>query len=333
MKKVIKRIAARFLCVTLVLTMCIPFASAGYGDKAGQSFQYNTLDEIPEDVDIFRAIRGNFKGIRINGDLYYEFWRSGYPTVRIKASAFTTKPTNGYLDADNKALSENCKNPPPKGEDVGGAKRVCYYKTWSEGCPGTPYIFSMYRLELRADARDCENVYVGVKLTSAVTFAYYATSEVLRSVPIIPIRPSVSVVKSDDSSNASFHTCKIVEGIGKYHPEVSEAEKATAIYNVGMCATSVVGAIGGPELWPTIVSSCTPVVIDAAAYSYKLGHYSADPDDSIPWKYPYKEVVTSPVQLQLSDDSVVMHYTLYDCLNPDSVNFRIAFSFTSELIP
>lgn len=231
------KVFAFVLSLCMILTMFPVYAFAEGVPN------YKTLDEIPEDVAIFRAIRlGNISARWLNGELYYQFDHPDYPRVRIKASAFMNQPNNNYLNADNVALSLNCQN-------ESGASRVCYYKAMTtEKNPYTGenvYIFSMYRLELTAKVNKGEGVLdTDVKLTSGTTFVYTPTAPAnyaLQHVDTIPLRPGIAVDAINEYQDVSLMSYETqVRGISA---KISDAEKAEIIKGSIGCGVSVLSAI------------------------------------------------------------------------------------------
>ena len=70
-------------------------------------------------------------------------------------------------------------------------------------------------------------------------------------------------------------------------------------------------------------------MVSALEYSAENGHYSGgDAGDNDPAKYPYREVIVSPVKLGSYENRVRMKYHVNTCFDRNSTNFLVAFSFT-----
>lgn len=274
--KQMKRAFAMLLCVAMVLSLCVTFAGAA------DIRRYNTLDEIPEDFNVFRSIRTGVKShVWIDGNSYWQFAEKGYPTVQIKASAFMTAPNNGYLTEDNVKLSENCKNAPPenvsKGDPLedGGAYRVCYYKTMSvrSECSDfvygempyryTVYTVSMYRLELKANAFiNRKQIYVEAKLTSGVTFEYSTGKSIERALDRkdakLPVVPNVSVSLYDGANLACTDVNMVgysISGLAPYCEVPDLVDIAGLLWSAKGCISSagaVAVMVAQPETTPAI---------------------------------------------------------------------------------
>lgn len=203
--KQLKRAFAMILCVAMVLSLCMTFSGVA---KATYCVYYNSLNDIPENVNIFRSIRtGAITHVKSGNDWYYRFFEEGFPEVNIKETAFMEQATNGYLTEDSLQLSQNCKNAAviKDGKDYWSVQRVCYYKETSPVRDATPYgenrtyIYtqSMYRLELSANADSTHQVIVDAKLTSGVTFEYNSRNSELTRKSKLPLVPIVELVVND----------------------------------------------------------------------------------------------------------------------------------------
>lgn len=332
--KQMKRAFAMLLCVAMVLSLCTMFAGAAvsiYGP-------YATLDDIPEDVNIFRSIRtGQYYYLK--NDDCYEFYEEGFPRVRIKRSAFMTQPTNAYLTADQDALSRNCKNVPSEALADGGTSRVCYYKTMRVNSFDIPnngetktyyqYTVSMYRLELKANAYrelNDRNVYIQAKLTSGVSFVYDTLypPEYFRALTRqdkIPIRPSVSVSVSDNPAIEY----QIMNGFAPYS-DVSLGEVLQTLSNAVGCASNVVALIAPGEVIEKVkagldaASNCSAVIGTIVKHSTDHGYHS---DTVKTWeKTP---IVISPVKLTHSDNFVEWRLKFRNDISDK--NLKIEFKF------
>lgn len=127
---------------------------------------YNTLDEVEENLDVFKTIsKGNISAINEDGVWFYQFTRSGYSTVRIKASAFSTFPSNSYLAADNHALTMNSNS---------NSSRICYYNDMKcqSNIHYNTYTTSMYRFKLEVQGLTDDEITLQANLTHHVAFTY-----------------------------------------------------------------------------------------------------------------------------------------------------------------
>lgn len=355
--KHMKKPFAMLLCVAMVLSLCMTFAGAEdavYGP-------YATLDDIPEDCNIFRSIRTGEYSYVESGD-YYEFHEAGYPIVRIKRGAFLTKPNNGYLTEDSQKLAQNCKNQATKDEnnEFWSAKRVCYYKAW-ESISRPRYIYwkdgsahyigtfdsftaSIYRLELNVCADYSDKVGVGVRLTSGVTFDYDAIEPfpkyaLKRRDNKIPIRPSVSVDVTDNAQNVWPTECEITNTStsGKY-AKIFATEAAHIAADILACRVAVAtavfetgGSMGGaaPLAVAETAIACTQSALDAIPRVVDLATYSPEKGYPSPAPVRYDGAVPSSIVMENSGDFVNMMIYLNDGNYVKSqTNFRFSFAFT-----
>lgn len=159
--KMVPRILSLMLIVSLLIS-----GLATTKAYAIDCVTYNTLDEIEENLDVFKTIsKGGISAIEVDGVWFYQFTRAGYSTVRIKASAFSTFPSNSYLAADNYALSTNSND---------NSSRICYYdnmKYQSNGHYDT-YTTSMYRFKLEVQGLTDDEITLQANLTHHVAFTY-----------------------------------------------------------------------------------------------------------------------------------------------------------------
>lgn len=351
--KQMKRAFAMLLCVAMVLSLCTMFAGAEdtvYGP-------YATLDEIPEDVNIFRSIRTGTYPYVESGD-YYEFHEAGFPIVRIKRTAFLTQPTNAYLTADSNALAQNCKDKATKdgNDEWWSARRVCYYKAWNKNSvpryvfpvdgsvlyAGTfdIYTASIYRLELNVRADYGYKVGIGVRLTSGVTFKYdtmelYPKHALKREENKNPLRPNVSVGITDNAQNVWPTECEITESSGNY-AQIDDDEAKQIGQNALACGLGVVGAglevagsagTGAPVAVAGAAVTCVPLLIDGVSLLVKLATYSPKKGYSSPKPVDYPGAVPSPVKIRDSGNFVNMLVYLngyYD----EPTNFQFFFNFS-----
>ena len=94
----------RKILAGLCLMMCIMSVDMSVSAKNNEVV-YSTLDEIPENLEIFDTIlKGSLTAIEKDGEWYYRFRRKAYQDVLIKVSAFMTQPKNKYLVKDNSSL-------------------------------------------------------------------------------------------------------------------------------------------------------------------------------------------------------------------------------------
>ena len=346
--KQMKRAFAMLLCVAMVLSLCMAFTGVA---KANYCVYYNTLNDIPENADIFRSIRTgaitHTKGQ--NGDWYYRFFEKGFPEVYIKESAFTIQPTNGYLSEDNLKLSQNCKNAAVKNEKTGewwSAQRVCYYKTCSlRNDTSDTYVYtqSMYRLELNANASSNHHeVVVDAKLTSGVTFDYYTrTSQLTRRTEKLAVVPSISFSVCDGPQVERYKV------LGEA-PQTSVKDVVETVELISSGAACVKGlsetlAIGGiivlvPEAAPALIAANLGSSVEALAgcgfFLYDLDKTFREADskqlyESEDFQVQNQNVAfVSRLKLQNSENHVRAIYTL----NADyssATSFKIEFSFNS----
>ena len=152
------------LILSIVLLFSILFPMNVYASETTDSLVYNNLDEIDEDLEIFKTISsGTISAVQENGEWYYQFRRGNYRSVRIKADAFTSAPNNSHLIIDNEALSEHCRE---------NYSRICYYNTvkFQKGILFDTYTVSMYRFSLENQGLTDDEFTLKCKLTHGVTF-------------------------------------------------------------------------------------------------------------------------------------------------------------------
>lgn len=163
--KISKEMGQRMWSLMLALVLIIsPLATTKA--YATDCLTYNTLDDIEENLDIFKTIsKGSISAINIDGIWYYQFARSGYSTVRIRASAFSTSPNNFYLQADNAALTRTSND---------NNSRICYYNSMESqsGVHYDTYTTSMYRFKLEVQGKTDDEIILRTELTHYVTFTY-----------------------------------------------------------------------------------------------------------------------------------------------------------------
>lgn len=158
----------RLFCISLIAALLcnVPMLQAF---AAANKYQYDSLDAIAEDVDVFRTLRSGAISVeKIKTTYYYKFTRSGYTPVFIKCSAMeSTAAANSYLKDDNKALTKLLNEP-----DTGD--RVCYYLTRSKekGKNFDTYTSSRYRFELGVVGLEPTKITTTCKLTSSLKFVY-----------------------------------------------------------------------------------------------------------------------------------------------------------------
>ncbi len=162
MKTSFSRRIALTMAMIFVFTL-LPVASSA---KAASCKMYNRLDEIEENLQIFKTIStGSISAEEANGSWYYVFSRRGADTVYIKASAFTKTPSNQYLSKDNRALSKAA---------LTNYDRICYYtKMDKEKNPNyDQYTIDMYRFLLEVDGFTSDQIVLKASLTHFVSFTY-----------------------------------------------------------------------------------------------------------------------------------------------------------------
>jgi len=159
------KIGRRTLSIVLLLALFVS-GLATTKAYAADCLTYNTLDEVEENLDVFKTISaGRISAIKVDGVWFYQFTRSGYSTVRIKASAFSTFPSNSYLAADNYALTMNSND---------NTSRICYYDDmkYQSNIHYDTYTTSMYRFKLEVQGLTDDEITLQTNLTHHVTFTY-----------------------------------------------------------------------------------------------------------------------------------------------------------------
>lgn len=178
------KIGKRVLKISLVLAICVSMlGSFSVSASAASISTYPTMDAIPEDVDVFNTMaKGAISAVKVSGVWYYQFTRSGYDTIRVKASAFaTTSHTNAYLAADNAALTNSVNSTTGTRNDI----RINYYVSTKKSTERafwgpqlkTPVGIDMYtttrcRYELSAFGATSDKITLISKLTHYVKFVY-----------------------------------------------------------------------------------------------------------------------------------------------------------------
>ena len=324
--KRLKRAFAMLLCIAMVMSLCMTFSSAA------EVLYYDSLDDIPENKDIFLALRtGTQSTFDIFGyygvTRYYQFSNANY-IIRIAETAFTLKPRNAYLDDDNKNLSLGCMT-------NGKAERTCYYTTRAKTSDG--YSYSRYRLELTADTthKDGE-IAVTAKLTSGITFNYDSARHTLERTQKSPLRPNISVAVTNDSQDVHF-VGYTVKGYTPYCDAVSAIDAVTTSASAIACAESVqrlaTTSTSKGKLFLNAgiaLATCATVLIPVGKEVYSC---VADHEYSIPYEEcdesPSALAVVSRGKLEHSDNYVKVVYTLntpnYD---RSQTGFAIVVSFT-----
>lgn len=339
------------------LLVCVTFALFPPLAKANYCVYYSTLDEIPENVNIFRSIRtGTITHTKFaSGNWYYRFFEEGYPEVYIKESAFmSAQPKNDYLVEDNRQLSQNCKNAAVKDEATGewwSVKRVCYYRTTSlrDDTPyseNRTYVYtqSMYRLELNANASSNHHeIVVDAKLTSGVTFDYNArTSKLTRRATKLSLVPSVSLVVHEGPQVEKYK-------ISGEAPQVTindVIDAAGLIWSGVGCVKDIGGVLttaGGMILLPKALlpAEATLLVAGTGKTMVECGFFLRELDGTFREAdsrqiYQSDDIKTnrhdvaflSPLKLKNSDNHVRAVYTLQNDYN-SSTSFTIKFGFNS----
>lgn len=173
------KIGKRLLAIALVLTICVSMLNSFSVTAYAASIKtYSTMDAIPEDLDIFNTMaKGTISAVKDNnGVWYYQFTRSGYDTIRVKASAFaaTTCPTNAYLADDNAALTKSVNSTTVTRNDY----RFNYYvatkkstKTVLDGAIDV-YTTARWRSKLSANGATSDKIMLICELTNYVKFTY-----------------------------------------------------------------------------------------------------------------------------------------------------------------
>ena len=157
----------RLISFFLTLAMFISvIAFTAVPASAASCITFNTLDEIKEDLKIFTTItNGTISAVKMNNAWYYKFTRTGADTVYIKASAFTTAPTNKYLAEDNRALSNH---------STSNYERICYYdrQTKKSGMYYDTYSTDMYRFHLEVLGMTNAKITTKCRLMNFVSFSF-----------------------------------------------------------------------------------------------------------------------------------------------------------------
>ena len=347
--KQLKRVFAMILCVAMLLPLFMTFSGVA---KATYCVYYNSLNDIPENANIFRSIRtGTITHVKSGNDWYYRFFEKGYPEVNIKETAFMEQATNGYLTEDNLQLSQNCKNTATikDGDDYWSVQRVCYYKITSPVRDATPYsenrtyIYtqSMYRLELSANAEASYQVIVDAKLTSGVTFEYNARTSELTRKSKLPLAPIVELVVHDGPEVDKY---KIT---GKA-PQMT-INDITDTLGLIWSGKACIGGIGGtgiiasamilvpetvPALSKVLVVEAGKTAIDCGFFIRDVNNKLKEADSKELYDSGYIEsksqtvMHTSPLKLKNSDNHVRATYIL-SSNRSSSTYFTINFGFNN----
>lgn len=239
----------KILSILMVICMLIPVISAN-ASAASNVLTFRTLDEIPENLEIFKTIRdGSIDAVNVGGNWYYQFTRSGQKTVRIHVRAFQTQPANGNLDKDNAAINANLQK-----ELKHNWERVCYYNTVHSrqmqlgGERFLTYRTNMYRLLLTVGCKD-DVFLTKCELTHGVSFSYstkvissskvsggyslYVTPSnaeqyrkaLTRSKSVLEITPEIAVSVTNTGKNDSNLSEYYVSGVGNVVSTEENARK------------------------------------------------------------------------------------------------------------
>ena len=152
-----------FLAMIIVLTL-LPATSISV--KAASCKTFNTLDEIEENLQVFKTIStGDISAEKINGSWYYKFSRKGADTIFIKASAFSQEPKNNYLTKDNQALTKAA---------IENEDRICYFNRLNKktSLDYDKYTVDMYRFLLEVEGYTSDQIVVKCELLNFVSFTY-----------------------------------------------------------------------------------------------------------------------------------------------------------------
>ncbi len=158
------------IVLTLILTLGIFLPVAATQANAASYVICNSITDIPENIDVFNTIaKGSISAVKANGTWYYQFKRSGYQTVRIKCTAFSSGFTNRHLPYDNKTLNKCLAQNSNTNHD-----EICYYhtRTSRDFAKYKVYTTSMYRFRLGVQAGDKNHVKVKSNLLNSVQFTY-----------------------------------------------------------------------------------------------------------------------------------------------------------------
>lgn len=170
------RLVSAMLAVILVLGI-ISSNSISVTTYAVSTKTYSTLDTIPEDLDTFNTIaKGTISALKVDAVWYYQFARSGYDKIRVKASAFkATSHDNAYhLDADNASLTNTVNSKP--GNDTRINCYISTVKTFpSNGYKGiNVYITTRCRYLLTVNGGTMDKISMKSTLKEHVTFEYWS---------------------------------------------------------------------------------------------------------------------------------------------------------------
>lgn len=323
---------------------------------AADCLTYNTLDEIPEDLDIFTTIsKGSISAIEEDGVWYYQFARQNYSTVRIKASAFVTYPGNAYLVEDNRALTrESNKNPKP---------RICYYNDMKYQAHNhyDTYATSMYRFKLEVQGLTDDEIILKARLMNHVSFTYntkverkpgdfeagvssygvtdfYVTpstrmqyeAALQRTSTVKEISPIVTLEITNTGDNAVCFSTYTLCGKG----ESSDSLNVNDYISVAAAVETIAGAVKGPKIAAldalvNIIGGVT-TKLEKKSRVYNTGESTAL---SIAGNAPILKVqYESPIKL-INDDDYVQVTTKLSAskisTKSKGVNaqFKVAFSF------
>ena len=168
----IDSLKSRFISFFLTLAMFISIiAFTAVPASAASCITFNTLDEIKEDLQIFKTITGGtISAVKMNSAWYYRFTRTGADTIYIKASAFTGTPTNKYLEEDNRALSNH---------STSNWERICYYDRQSKKIGMNYDTYTTYMYRFRLEVLGMSNA----KITTKCTVLHFVSFSFQTKIP------------------------------------------------------------------------------------------------------------------------------------------------------
>lgn len=341
--KLVKRFFIVMSCV-----MCILFTDILVFAQSNEEI-YDTLDEIPENLDTFKTIaEGSISALEVEGEWYYKFRRKKYPDVLIKVSAFTTQPKNNYLAKDisslNKSLAEDSNHT---------YNRICYYTTMEKEDYGkySIYTTSINRIDLIVSGTDSEFT-TRCNLTHCVSFSYDTK---VRNDARIDDKNSFNNLELQDSFIAPSTAFQYQDALSRRAdsepmiPEISVEMENTGDNNIHLAKYTIAGkgnaSSDGKELVNLLFSTIqlgkdivladyTGLVGDVLNFDMdKLGTLSKDYNTGLESylsknkKYVYKTIYKSPIILSKKGDCVQIKTQCNNLI--EDAKFHVFFSFNN----
>lgn len=335
------------ILVVLGFVICVVSADMPVCAKNNEEI-YNTLDEIPEDLDIFKTIsEGSITAIEKDGEWYYRFRRNKHQDVLIKVSAFMTQPENKYLVKDNSSLNKSLA------EDSNHTyNRICYYTTMSRGDYGnySRYTTSINRLDLVVSGSDSEFT-TRCNMTHCVSFSYDTK---------IPNAPrEVKKYSAEDLEHPDFwvEPSTVLEyeaALKRYSksepiiPKISVSVKNTGENDVYLQKYLIAGrgnALVDGRVVIDLLYTTVAVGKDIALKDYiglvgdvlsfdigELADVSEEYNDGLELdlsknkKYVYKTIYNSPIDLSRKNDCIQIITKCNDSIK--DAKFHVIFSFS-----